>query len=177
MTKYELAKLAIMLGGFHSRKRIQKTIHLMQAAGCDFGLDFRLHYYGPYSFELAECVDSMAKDRMLLESTCETQFGTQFDYEFNVELHPVLERYEQTESGRREKEKLESFAGLLTQLNEKRPRILELAATIVAFRQAGNSWDEAARKASDYKAEPTLSPQMQEANELALEVLRNVDGR
>ena len=49
MTTYQLAKLVLAMDGIHSRKRVQKTVHLLQAAGCDFDLDdFRLHFYGPY---------------------------------------------------------------------------------------------------------------------------------
>jgi uncharacterized protein len=176
MTNYELAKLAIMLGGLHSRKRIQKTVHLLQAAGYDCGLDFRLHYYGPYSAELAERIDTMAKSGLLRESTRATPVGTQYDYTFNSDARGSLELFEQTDEGRTAKAKLESFGDLLAMVNAQAPRVLELAATIVAFRQSGSSWLEAVQKTSDFKREPVESLNLQDAAKVAKGVVGDDDG-
>ncbi len=68
MTRYQLAKLIALSGSISSRKRIQKTVQLLQTAGCDFKLDFTLHRYGPYSFELAGLMNEMTASGILEET-------------------------------------------------------------------------------------------------------------
>lgn len=172
MTKYQLAKLIQLAGGINSRKRVQKTVHLLQAAGCPLEVsDYRLHFYGPYSFELAEQLDSMVKSEILVESQCETQFGPQFNYQFNSDFTESLETFESTSRGRELKTDLEGYQTLLTQLSDKGSRVLELASTIVSFREGGNSREIAISETADFKREDVQSQSMQEAQDLAEDVL------
>ncbi len=167
MTDYQLAKVLQIAGGMRSRKRIQKTVHLLQCAGCDFDLDFRLHYYGPYSSALAERLDWMANNRILIETTQATEVGTQYNYELNETLSESLETYEKTPVGRVAKEEMEQFQELLEKLNDTRPRVLELASTMVAFFQVSQDWEAAQTQVADFKAEGKDSALMCEARYLA----------
>ena len=176
MTKYQLAKLILMAGGLKSRKRVQKTVHLLQAAGCALGVDFRLHYYGPYSRELADTLDRMTRADVLVETPQETQVGTQYDYKFEEQMRESLEAYERTPRGEAAKEEMETYEELLETLCDTRPRVLELASTIVAFREAGLGWDEALGETAGFKSEPTDSRAMDAARELAHTVVGPDDG-
>ena len=171
MTKYQLAKLILMAGGLESRKRVQKTAFLLQAAGCPLGLDFRLHYYGPYSADLAEMLDQTTAAGILGETTRQTPVGTQYDYSFNEAFRDSLETFETTRDGQRAKRSMEEYGPLLETLRRTPPRVLELASTIALFQKAGHEWDVAVAKAADFKKEPPTSEKMGEVRELAQTVV------
>lgn len=46
MTRYQLAKLISWAGTLHSRKKMQKVVFMLQAAGCPLDAEFYLHLYG-----------------------------------------------------------------------------------------------------------------------------------
>jgi uncharacterized protein YwgA len=175
MTKYQLAKLISMAGKLESRKRIQKTVHLLQAAGCDFDASFRMHYYGPYSSEVAGLLDQMTNEGILLETFRSFAQGTQYDYSLSDDFRESLERHEQTPSGQKAKTEIEEYEHLFAELSEQYPKTLELASTIVAFRQGGCDWDEATEEACDFKKVPAESPRRAQARQLAEKVLTRGD--
>ncbi len=176
MTKYQLAKLVMMAGTLESRKRVQKTVHLLQAAGCDFGAEFRLHYYGPYSADLADRLDRMVSADLLEETECPTQVGTQYNYRFNDEARASLEAYEQTPNGKAAKAELEGYQCLLEDLRKSPSRVLELASTTVAYHQAGASWKDALKETAEFKGETIGSQKMKDALSLAQRVVGADDG-
>ncbi|MBN2476465.1 MAG: hypothetical protein JXB62_17760 [Pirellulales bacterium] len=171
MTNYQLAKLVLMAQGIESRKRIQKTVHLLQAAGCRFDLEFRLHYYGPYSSSLAEQLDRMTAADMLTETTQQIRVGTQYNYRLNETQQRSLEDFEKTADGQTAKRDMEDYRELLDLLRRQEARVLELASTMVAFRQAQRDWDRAAAETARFKNEPADAPPMTEARELAQNVV------
>jgi uncharacterized protein YwgA len=168
VTTYQLAKLVLMAGGLQSRKRVQKTVHLLQAAGCRFDLgDFRLHYYGPYSAELAETLDRMTAASLLMESTTETAVGKQYEYRFNNAFERSLTDYEQSELGESARAEIERYRPLLDKLRSTRPRVLELASTMVEFFESCRDWEVAQSQTAEFKAEGADSPMMHDARGLA----------
>ena len=171
MTNYQLAKLIQMASGLRSRKRVQKTAHLLQCAGCDLDLEYRLHYYGPYSATLAERLDLLSRNGILVESEQATDIGTQYNYELDSHARADVERFEATPEGAQVKAEMERFRTLLEQLNQTKPRVLELASTIVAFYERGGEWDAADAQAAEFKAENSGSPNMSEARQLAEKVI------
>ncbi len=170
MTKYQLAKLIVMAGKLESRKRVQKTVHLLQAAGCRFDTDFRVHFYGPYSSEVAGLLDQMTEEGILVETSRSFTQGTQYDYSLDDSFRQGLERHEQTPSGQKAKAEIEEYGDLFKDLCEQHPKTLELASTIVAFRQQGCDWDEATREACEFKKVHAKSPRRTRARELAEKV-------
>ncbi len=177
MTSYQLAKVIQMAGGLNSRKRIQKTVHLLQAAGCDFDLNYRLHYYGPYSPALAERLDLMSSKGILVESEQQSKVGTQYNYELQPELLESLESYEKTPGGEPAKLEIERFGSLLAKLKDVRPRVLELASTITFFYDTGRDWDLARKQTAGFKAESFDSPMMRKARQLAEGVIGFKDAK
>ncbi|MDZ4657781.1 MAG: hypothetical protein SH868_09420 [Bythopirellula sp.] len=172
MTNYQLAKLIAQAGGIRSRKRIQKTVHLLQAAGCPFNVtDYRIHYYGPYSKSLAGLVDQLASCHVLIEDRDDTEFGPQFRYRVDDEAGERLMEFERTAVGTLRRREVEEYADLLKEFNDTRSRILELAATIVAFHQAGSEWENAVVETAKFKRESEQSSIMEEAETLAKRVM------
>src|SRR5215471_8027123 len=80
MTRYQLAKLVEWAGTFQSRKRMQKLVYLLQAAGCPLDVDYDLHHYGPYSQDLARLTDQMVRDGLLEERMEVRSYGEQYSY-------------------------------------------------------------------------------------------------
>jgi uncharacterized protein YwgA len=177
MSKYKIAKLISITNGLNSRKRVQKTVHLLQAAGCDFNLQFRIHHHGPYSAGLASHLDELTRSGVLLEHERAGPFGTQYDYRCADFATERFTTFEATERGAKEARDLSSFDALITKLKSTRPRVLELAATIVAMSHAGNALYEAIAETADFKQEPMESAQMLEACELAQEILSYAHGK
>ena len=68
MKDYWLAKLIDSVTEVDSRKRLQKAIYLLQLAGCPLQCEYILHYYGPYSFELAGLIDQLKGADIIDES-------------------------------------------------------------------------------------------------------------
>lgn len=171
MTNYQLAKLIQMAKGICSRKRIQKTAHLLQIAGCPWGLDFRLHYYGPYSAELAQQLDLLSYHKVFIESVQQTEIGKRYDYTLSDEASDAIKKYEETPCGRNEKAEIEGFRLLLEKLNKTPLRTLEIASTVAAFYEMTEDWEAAQREAAEFKG-AVQSSLMQEARKLAEEVFR-----
>ena len=80
MTRYQLAKLVQWSGTLHSRKRLQKLVFMLQAAGCPLDAEYGLHHYGPYSQEVARLSDEMQRSSLLLEESEPNQVGRQYSY-------------------------------------------------------------------------------------------------
>lgn len=170
MTKYQLAKLVMMAGTLESRKRAQKTVHLLQAAGCDFGAEFRLHYYGPYSPDIAGLLDEMTEGGILDETAQSFVQGTQYNYSLSDEFRESLERHEQTPSGQKAKAEIEEHGDLFGELCQRQPKTLELASTMVFFRQCDQEWAEAIEQTRRFKNEDANSQRMKDAELLARKI-------
>ena len=112
----------------------------------------------------------MTEERILLEtSRCFGQ-GMQYDYSLNDQFRPSLERHEETPSGLKAKTEIEAYRDLFEELSRQPPKTLELASTIVAFRQGGCDWDKAIEDACEFKNERADSPRLTLARQLAEKV-------
>ncbi len=88
-----VAKLVGDLGGVTGRKRLQKIIHLLQESRTrDFGYRFILHYFGPYSRELASDLDFLSDVKILKEEAPE---GGQSSYKYTITEGAVREEVNQ----------------------------------------------------------------------------------
>lgn len=172
MTKYQLAKLILMAGGLRTRKRIQKTVHLLQAAGCPLDAEFRMHFYGPYSQEVAGLLDEMSTEGILTETAHTFEQGARYDYEFSGRYLPSLQQFEATLEGQRQMKELLAYEDDLRYLASEDVRTIELAATMVLFRQSGRNWQQALQETCDFKKESPVSPQMIRAEQIARKMLR-----
>lgn len=64
-----VSRLIAVLGRVEGRKRLQKIVHLIKARGYpEFDQDFVLHYYGPFSRQLASQIDFLCQTGFVQET-------------------------------------------------------------------------------------------------------------
>jgi len=154
MKDYWLAKLISSVTEVDSRKRLQKSIYLLQRAGCPLQFSYILHYYGPYSFELAGLIDQLKGADIIDESPEQTGFGgVRYRSKISQKGKSVLANFEKSETGKDVYGQIEPFISCFLELNEEDPWVLELAATVAYFND-GN-WTEAQKQTATFKK---LSP-------------------
>lgn len=176
MTRYQLAKLVGTAGTLKSRKRIQKTIHLLQVAGCPIEAHYRLHYYGPYSADVAELLDEMTANGLLEEEAEAVGPRKEYSYRLPENVQRSLEQFESTDRGREAQQTIAGFASLFADLSSKPAKTLEYASTIAYFREVGRDWDDAVKETAKYKNVTSNSPSLTQARELAERVLELGNG-
>jgi uncharacterized protein YwgA len=155
MQPYHLAKLIqwAPAGKLKSRKRMQKVVFLLQAAGCaEFDADFILHHYGPYSQDVAALTDQMVSAGLLLEEAePNQQIGSSYSYRLSDSAKNSLERFEREESGKQMAARLEPFQDRAEELFKTDLKELEYAATVVYFHRQQADWKKAERKTCRFK--------------------------
>lgn len=170
MTNYELAKLVEWAGTLKTRKGMQKLVYLLQAAGCPFQADYRLHHYGPYSDDVAEVADDLVRRGFLQEKPVANAAGTQFNYSLTPRAEESLAKLEATPRGASRRSELADHEALARDLVRRDVRELELAATIVFFRRQGHEWPVAVEKARQFKSLARDKALLQRAKTLAKRV-------
>lgn len=163
---YWLAKLIGSVSEVDSRKRLQKSIYLLQLAGCPLKCEYILHYYGPYSFELANLIDQLDGANLIKETP--EQIGSsvlRYKAKITEKGKESLEKFEKTPSGADLESKIKKFLPLFQQLNQENLWVLELAATIAFFHRT--DWSEAQKQAAKFKNVPLSDRDLQKAEELA----------
>ena len=90
--EYALLKLFEKANRIEGRKKLQKTVHLLQMAGVPFGMDFKYHYYGPYSAELQSYIDVLVDYGMLREDNQ----GDTYIYEMTDKGKEFMQKYRET---------------------------------------------------------------------------------
>ena len=150
MKDYWLAKLISSVTEVDSRKRLQKSIYLLQQAGCPLQFSYILHYYGPYSFELAGLVDQLKGADIIDESPEQTGFGgVRYRSEISQKGKRVLENFQKSKTGKEVYAQIQPFIPIFEKFNQKDLWVLELAATIAYFYE-GN-WAEAQKQTATFK--------------------------
>ena len=167
MTKYQLAKLVDWAGTLRTRKRLQKVVYLLQAAGCPLEADYGLHHFGPYSPDVAQLTDEMAQAGLFQEARESNGVGQQYSYRLTDRARQQLVAVEATPQGHAWAQPLARFEPLARQLLQRDGKELEVAATMVYFRRQGDDWTAALEKASRLKNLHTNAPLFQRAEALA----------
>src|SRR5262249_31596146 len=151
MTKYQLARLVAWAGTLDTRKRAQKIIHLLQAAGCPLRAEFCLHLYGPYSHEVAHLVDELVGQGLRQETCTSSGAGQRYSYALTELARAQLGEYEATPAGQAAVAALQPYQALLRRLLAADVRELELASTVVFAWQRAADWARAAEAAGGLK--------------------------
>ncbi len=123
MTPDKLAVGIVALNGGQlvGRTRLQKTAYLLDACGMKSGMQYDYHYYGPYSFALAEGWETAKREQRLHVNEKPGRHGVSYYVFVTEEKAP---------------EKLGAFtvrraAKILERLKEQSDLVLEVAATLV----------------------------------------------
>ena len=151
MTRYQLAKLISWAGTLRSRKRMQKVVFMLQAAGCRLDAEFYLHHYGTYSEDVARLTDEMVREQLLEEVSEPVLEGTKYSYRLPANVAQQLANLEKTDRGREMKEELAPFEAKAKTLLASDVKQLEYASTILFFHKQGDEWPEAVEKAIKFK--------------------------
>jgi uncharacterized protein YwgA len=166
MKEYWLAKLISSVDCVDSRKRLQKAIYLLQQlVDCPLRCDYILHYYGPYSFELAGLMDKLSGSGIINEEPEPTGFGYRYKSSIKQEGKEMLEKFEARPEGQEVKRQISPFIEKFKELNGKNPWVLELAATI-AFFYTGD-WSKAKNQTMEFKKLSQSDHSLEEALDLA----------
>jgi uncharacterized protein YwgA len=175
MDRYQLATLVKWAGTLHTRKRVQKVVYLLQAAGCPLDADYTLHHYGPYSHDVARLADAMVQADLLHEEAVPNVIsGQSFSYQLSERAQDQLERLKNEPRLRQRLGELGQHESLARQLLEETDlRKLEYAATTAYFhnQKPGRSWQEAREAAARFKKQQPDSQVMRDAESFAREVL------
>lgn len=172
MNRYQLAKLVEWAGTLKSRKRMQKIVFMLQAAGCPLEADFFLHRYGPYSTDVARLTDELVVLGWLDEGTQGIPNGVlTYDYTLTDRGSEILRKLERDKSQDRREAQISQFKPLVERLRDEPLRTLEVASTIAYFRRCGNDWSTAVRKAFEFKEVEAGSDAARKMEELAREVV------
>ena len=171
MDRFHLAKLVQWSGQLRTRKKMQKVVFLLQAAGCPFDADFLLHHYGPYSSELAQLTDEMVRAGILEEECVGNMAGQQFNYRLLEAANRSLSEFESTPAGRQAAASLSKYEALARCLVGKDTPDLEVASTIAYFRSKGEAWEDALKRTCEFKRVALGSPVVQRAEAIAKQVL------
>ena len=142
---YALLELIDRLGGVQGRKRLQKLVYLAKQRDLPIDDDFSFHYYGPYSSTLAARVDQLTQAEYLKEEKHE-----QGDPKIVEYAYAIAEKGEEWVQTVRKsapddfRARLKSGLVHADSLN-KQPQVfvLELASTILYWRNQGYSWSDA----------------------------------
>ncbi len=154
-----IAVLALVkaLGEVKGRKRLQKIVHLLGAKGFrDFPQDFRLHYFGPFSRELASDLDFLCAAKLVTEKKSDHVYTYRFE---PGELGETAEELMASES---QPGQWDEFA---RRLGKEQTPMLEAASTLVYLAQAGRKDDSLREEFKTLK--PHLASRFDEAMELA----------
>ena len=151
MIRYQLAKLVEWAGTLHTRKRLQKVVFMLQAAGCSLEADFYLHHYGTYSEDVARLTDEMVRKKLLEEESEPFMGGSKYSYRLPASVVQQLADLEKTDQGRTWAEQLAPFEAKAKALLAADVKQLEYASTILYFHLEGKDWPEAVEKAVQFK--------------------------
>jgi len=166
MKDYWLAKLISSVDEVDSRKRLQKAIYLLQVSGCPLKCDYILHYYGPYSFELAGLIDQLSGAGIIQETPEPIGSGVvRYRSVVTGNGKRALDDFEGTDKGRELSSQIQPFLEHFKDLSSQDPWVLELAATIAFYHD--DDWNEARRQTAQFKKVPQSDKKLGEAAELA----------
>lgn len=172
MNTYALAKLISSVASVDGRKRLQKVVCLLQYAGCDLGARFRLHYYGPYSDDVAEATNFLTQAGVLDEEEHSQPLGSRYSYQVSGKGKELLEQFRDTADARKAELLLPDYFALFSHLNQADLWLLELASTMAFYRKdVGKDWSAARTATSEFKNVDPRSDVLAQAEELAATVL------
>lgn len=144
-TILELAKLVKRLGHIDGRKRLQKTVYILQQKGYPFDEVFEYGHYGPYSRALADELDTLVSDGLLIETERTGQY-TEYSYEATDELARVLGGNDAIVGA----DGIEVDA-LLKVLGCQTTSVLEVASSRLFLRNSGYEGNELDRRLAGWK--------------------------
>ena len=154
-----VAQLVAVLGEVKGRKRLQKLVHLLRAKGhTDFKQRFILHYFGPFSRELAAQLDFLCSAELVME---EKPSETNSSYTYSS----PPENANTSDLGAQE---TPCWVDDARRLNGEETTILEATSTLVYLHSRGAQGDDL--KHQFHETKPQLKHEFDKAKILAKEL-------
>ena len=157
-----VARLVSSLGRIEGRKRLQKIVHLLKSKGYhEFDQEFVLHYYGPFSRQLAAQIDFLCQIEFINEAKNEA--GDAYTYE-PVRVEVEGEKLSALDALVDEQEQ-PAWGSVAESLNEKDTPFVEALSTVVYLHKIGRTGE---RLQTEFcRIKPKLAPRFQEVENYA----------
>lgn len=151
MNRHQLATLLSWGGeqGVSGRKRLQKVVFFLQEAGCDLGCHYTLHFFGPYSRDVADSCDEMVAAGLIIETGGPRNGAMPYSYKLTPEILESVNKSPEPNVDRFRQRGKELIKTDLWQL--------ELGSTILFFHRQSSDWDSALKEACTFKKVPADS--------------------
>ncbi len=171
MERYQLARIIGWMGLFQSRKRMQKLIFLLQAAGCPLDAEYALLPHGPYSHDVALLTGQMTSLKLVEEMEETLSSGSSYSYSLTQGARRQLLEYESSPRGSGPASEMAKFESLARELYRADVDQLEIAATIVFYRKRGLDLETAVEKVRLFKKLPPDTAFLQRCRALAEKIV------
>jgi len=172
MKRYQLAKLVEWADTLESRKRMQKIVFMLKVKGCSLDADFILHRFGPYSSDVARLTDEMVRCGLLDEYETDIGMGrVKYEYQLSSQGKEQLQGMESSGIQAETLQELEQYKTLTKKLLDADLWKLEVASTVVFFRDQGHNWEDSKTEAFQFKNVDSHSEFAEEVEELARTIL------
>lgn len=160
-TLFQLAALFDAVTEIEGRKKLQKTVHILQEFGIPFGVSFGYHHYGPFSEQLQDCLQSAQHDSLICETEVPGPTPT-FRFKADERLTGLWKML-----GNESPPKWAEFA---TELNRKSPRELETISTLVYLEKLRGAGTPKEEIDSEFKTlKPHLAGKLDAARQTLIE--------
>jgi len=145
MNRLQFATLLSWAGttGLQGRKRLQKVVFFLQQAGCPLDCHYTLHHFGPYSRDVADICDEMVAAGLVEEAGGSQTESVPYTYKLSPTTKVLLDETPDSQ--------MSIFEHLGRSLIDENLWSLELGSTILFFFRQSHDWDEAMRKACEFK--------------------------
>jgi len=165
---YVLLELLDRLGGVQGRKKLQKLVYIAKLQGAPIEDEFFFHYYGPYSSGLASRVDQLVEAKLLDETArpLAVARGAEYIYRQTDAARTFLKKVRVSVPPRFQ-EAMERGISRAAELKDREVFQLELASTLLYWRDKGHTWEEAEAITRQRKHADPDSPAFKEARKIA----------
>lgn len=154
--EYALLRLFEVTGCIEGRKKLQKTVHLLQSKGVPFDMKFKYYHYGPYSTDLQSQINMLVAYGLIDESN---HHGDMYIYEITEKGKEFIAKYRKEISS-------EFFlpVGLVKHLLSTCATTLELSSTYSYLIEMGYDAESAHERTTELK--PHLKNHLSDAIDL-----------
>ncbi len=159
-----VARLVGSLEKIEGRKRLQKIVHLLKSKGYpEFDQEFSLHYYGPFSRQLAAQIDFLCHIELIKD--VKDDAGAVYTYvpvrvEVKGEQLSALDALD-------DKQNEPSWGSVAESLNEQDTSFLEALSTVVYLHKI--RWEGERLQQEFSRIKPDLAGKFQEVESYATE--------
>ena len=145
MNRIQLATLLSWAAetGIQGRKRLQKVAFFLQQAGCPLNCEYTLHYFGPYSRDVADTCDEMVAAGLIEERGGREAGVMQYAYKLKPSTRDYLRQVADAS--------MEKYENIGKELIEENLYLLELGSVILLYFRKCGDWRDALNQASRFK--------------------------